>query len=130
VSDADLRYRPGAVDPDDLKIGECTIRRVSRWGQGTILGEENAERDGIPVSLGWLLWFCVPRDSDRQQELFAVQVNPNGPYLEKDGTRRRTWGLAKAGEGTWQISPSINFEGIWHHTPAIVGVPDGEPWQC
>jgi hypothetical protein len=105
-----LTYRRDS-SPDDLQPGECVIRKT------------------VDTSV-WVLWFCALRDADGQQELFAVPVNPNGPYLEKEeGVRRRTWGLMKQDASTWQISPSIHFVGIWHHTPKIIGVPSGEAWQ-
>jgi hypothetical protein len=53
----------------------------------------------------------------------------------------RTWGLTKTGNGTWQVSPSINVlndrdaingthngPSLWHQTPSISGVPDDEVW--
>lgn len=128
-----LAYRSGA-SPDDLKPDECTIRS-SRAEDG--LGElvkEQISGTGKTVRF-WNLWFCAMREDNGQQELFAVPVNPRGPYIEKSANNRRTWGLADCGGGRWQVSPSIHFTGdegklsVWHQTPMLVNVPDGEPWQ-
>lgn len=69
----------------------------------------------------------------------AVPVNPDGPYVEVGPSGRRTWGLARVGAGVWQVNPSVDVVGakrpdgtrepsLWHQTPRIVGVPDGERW--
>ena len=76
----------------------------------------------------------------------AVPVNPNGTYVEH-GPGGRTWGLTRVGGGRWQVNPSIDVKQgpdapvfapgaearssgtIWHQTPVLVGVPDGEAWQ-
>jgi hypothetical protein len=108
---------------EDLAANECTIHRAAgatgRW---------------------WLLWFYVARETDGVLEDFAVPVNPNGPYVE-GGPGGKCWGLTKTAAGVWQISPSINvlnakevhpgphpLPSLWHQTPTIVGIPDGEPW--
>lgn len=83
----------------------------------------------VPVkapSPAWLMHFHV-RTTDGHGQTFRVPVNPNGPSLE-NGPLGRTWGLTRSAPGKWQISPSIDF-GNWHHTPEIVDVPEGEPWQ-
>jgi hypothetical protein len=120
-----LRYRSN-VCVSDLKVGECTIHRA-----GTA---DNAR--------WWLLWFCVARVTDGRPMDAAVPINPNGSYVEA-GPGGKTWGLTKTAVGTWQIAPSINVLGtrvvhpgthptevsLWHETPTIVDVPDGETWQ-
>lgn len=124
-----LRYRAGA-DPGSIGLGECVVR-----GACTIGGAR-----------WWLLWFHVARESDGVPEVFAVPVAPNGAYTE-DGPGGRTWGLTKTAPGTWQVSPSIDVlsdadavrqkageprqdPGVWHQTPTVVDVPDGEVWQA
>jgi hypothetical protein len=132
-----LCYR-GNVGVEDLEVGECTIHRA---------GDSSGAR-------WWLLWFRVNRETDGQPDDFAVPVNPNGGWIEL-GSGGKTWGLTridnpdKVGRWQWQISPSINvtgsralhpgvhemaglapgYESLWHQTPIIVGVPDGEAWQ-
>jgi len=122
----DLNYR-SFVLVDDLQVGECTIHAASdgarRW---------------------WQLWFYVARETDGVPEAFVVPVFPNGSYHE-DGAGGRTWGFTAAGQGLWQVSPSINvvqdgdakaihagqhptLPSLWHQTPRVVGVPDGERW--
>src|ERR1700691_5122469 len=118
-----LVYR-SCVLIEDLQLGECTIHRC-----GT----------------GWNLWFYVTRETDGVPEDFVVPVNPGGGYIE-NGPLGRTWGFTKSGSGVWQVSPSINVlddagaravqagahpttPSLWHQTPSVVGVPDGEPWQ-
>lgn len=118
-----LRYAGFHVEPEKLALGECTVR-------GT-------QGDGAAY---WRLWFYVNRDSDGQPDMFGVPLNPNGGYSES-GPGGRTWGLTRAEPGTWQVSPSINVlvhreihpgehqdESLWHQTPKIIGVPEGEPW--
>ena len=113
---------------NDLAPGECTIHRAAdgphRW---------------------WLLWFYVALDTQPNVfEDFAVPIEPNG-FAEVNGAGGRTWGFKKTAEGVWQVSPSINVLdnrravgvgsgevtglSIWHHTPSVIGVPDGESWQ-
>ena len=119
----ELTYR-SAVEIDALGIGECTIRRAV---------------DGDVAY--WRLWFCVARDSDAQVDVFSVPIHPGGGY---EATPRwgKTWGFQRTGDGAWQVSPSINVLGsrdphpgehpeasLWHHTPLVIGVPDGEIWQ-
>lgn len=119
-----LRYRGYHAAIEDLALNECTIRPCS----------------SPPAPDWWELWFNVARETDGVPEVFAVAVRV-GSYCE-GGPQVRTWGLAKTGPGTWQVSPSINVldtrdahpgphptaGSLWHQTPAIVGVPDGEPW--
>lgn len=129
-----LRYRSN-VCVSELAVGECTMHRAAdssgaRW---------------------WLLWFRVNRDSDGLPDDFAVPVNPNGPYLDP-GPGGRTWGLNRVDRelqpGAWQVSPSIDVKNtravhageavapmivpaptsLWHQTPTIIEVPDGEAW--
>lgn len=124
----ELTYRSSALI-EDLAPGECTVHRASvaqggRW---------------------WLLWMRVYRE-DRAGVLtcIAVPVAPHGSYTE-GGPGGRTWGLMPAGGGRWQVSPSVdakvsgeklpgfaenNGRSLWHQTPALVGVPDGEAWQA
>jgi hypothetical protein len=126
----ELRYRAHA-DPTDLAPGECTIRSAAHY-------------DGR-AGRWWMLWFCVLRESDGQPEVDAVAVAPGGVYCEQ-GVGGRTWGFKHDGPGRWQVSPSIHvleqdptvpqpgpdgkpvMRTAWHQTPAVVGVPDGEPW--
>jgi hypothetical protein len=128
VSDVTLRYR-SFVEVEQLALGECTIHRA---------GDKNGNR-------WWNLWFYVPRDTDLMPEAFVVPVAPNGAYTE-GGPGGRTWGLQRAGDGAWQVSPSINFlndndarravaglaptggPSLWHHTPRIEGVSDVDTW--
>ena len=89
-----------------------------------------------------LLAHVVPanRETDGQPFDFCVPMNVNGPYLEA-GAGGKTWGLARTGDGTWQVSPSINVlntgekhpgehetPSLWHQTPTITGVPNDAPW--
>lgn len=123
-----LRYRGFEVAPEDLAIGECTVRPTRAPNGG---------------ALYWRLWFLAARETDGVPEMFGVPLNPNGAYTE-NAPGGKTWGLTKTSPGTWQIAPSINVlesrvlhpgehpteVSVWHQTPAIVGVPDGEPWQA
>ena len=104
----------------DLALNECTIRRArapegARW---------------------WHLWALVRREDPFY---VGVPVNPNGSYLETGPSGRRTWGLTRASATDWHISPSIDVVGdkradgsrgpsLWHETPVIVEVPEGERW--
>lgn len=123
----ELKYR-GHVNVEELQPGECTIHRA---------------KDGPKV--WWNLWWYVPRETDGQLEAFVVPVIPGGPYTEA-GPGGRSWGLTRSGPGRWQIAPSINVlddagarrvvagfaptgRSLWHQTPAIVDVPEGESWQ-
>jgi len=127
VGDVTLTYAAGA-GPDELELGLCVIRGARKTGGAR----------------WWNLWFRVPRDRDGQPETYAVPVIPGGAYTES-GPGGKTWGLTRTGPGAWQVSPSIDVlsdadarrqaakqprrdPGDWHHTPAVVGVPDGEPW--
>ena len=120
---SDLHYR-SFVYVDDLAVGECTIHRA-----GNASGAS-----------WWLLWFRVNRETDGQPDDFGVPINPNGSFIEA-GPGGKTWGLNRAEPGAWQVSPSINVintgevhpgehgaPSLWHQTPKIVGVPDGEAW--
>ena len=120
-----LQYR-SFVMVEDLALNECTVRRT-----GNDAGTE-----------WWMLWFYVARETDGQPEAFAAPVAPGGTYTE-NGPGGRTWGLTETALGTWQIAPSINVldtrelhpsphptqGSLWHQTPAIVGVPNGEAWM-
>jgi hypothetical protein len=109
----DLRYKVGVADPfEDLAVGECTVWALSR---------EN-ER------VGWGLYFLANRSDNGKPEIFRVPIIVGGGFTES-GPCGRSWGFTKIAAGTWQVSPSIHFPGVWHETPRIVGVPDGEPWQ-
>ena len=107
----------------DLALGECTVRNA---------------RDGAGHAR-WQLWTWVHRTDTGEPFYVAAPVNPNGPYLEVGPSGRRTWGLLRASATDWQVSPSIDVVGaerpdgsrepsLWHETPAIVGVPEGERW--
>ena len=113
---------------EDLQLGECTVHRC-----GTTDGKR-----------GWNLWFYVARETDGVPEDFVIPVNPGGGYTE-NGPLGKTWGFTNSGGGVWQVSPSINVvtlpsgtaiaagvhpaTSLWHQTPSVVSVPDGEPWQ-
>lgn len=117
----DLQYRSFA-EVDDLHVGECTMHRAT---------------DG--TTRWWQLWMRVV-DAHGAEDTFVVPMAPRGVYGEIDS--RKTWGLASVGGGTWQVSPSINvldtrdvhpgehptLGSLWHETPRIVGVPEGESW--
>jgi hypothetical protein len=82
------------------------------------------------------------RTTDGKTETRLIPVNPNGGPEDT----HHSWGLTRVGPGRWQVAPSIqclerrphpNHPGdrtkyiqveTWHRTPAIVGVPDTEPW--
>ena len=121
-----LKYR-SFVMVEELAIDECTIHHATK-GDAKFLN----------------FWFYVNRDSDGQPEVFCVPVIPNGSYTE-NGLGGRSWGLTRSGDG-WQISPSIDVytdadakavragqprheASLWHNTPRVVDVPDGEAWQ-
>lgn len=118
-----LRYRSFA-EIDSLELNECTVHACSdgahRW---------------------WNLWFRVARETDGQPDTFVVPIAPGKGFSEIDG--RKTWGFAARGTvGEWQVSPSINVletrevhtgahesvGSLWHQTPKVVDVPDGERW--
>lgn len=118
----ELTYRSNA-HVDDLALNECTMRAC----------EDKDVRY-------WHLWFYVARESDGAPEHFCVPMNPGGSFLE-NGPGGKTWGLMRTAPGTWQVSPSINVlatkqihpgpheeASLWHQTPALIGVPDDEPW--
>lgn len=113
---------------EDLEIDECTIHYANT-------------STGVPY---WNFWWYSRRDIDSEPEMFCVPVLPNGQYLE--GPAGKTWALTSLGRGEWQISPSIDVytdadakvvragqsrheRSLWHHTPKVVNVPDGEGWQ-
>ena len=121
---SELRYR-SFVDVNDLAVGECTIRRTGDPPNGT---------------RWWNLWFRVNRETDGQPDDFVVPVNPGGTYNEA-GPGGKTWGFTLVEAGAWQVSPSINVlntrelhpgahdaPSLWHQTPKVVGVPEGEAW--
>ena len=107
----------------DLELNECTIRSA-RDTEGRTW---------------WQLWTYVRRADTGQPFYVGVPVNPNGSYVEVGPSGRRTWGLTRTSASDWQVSPSIDVVGdklpdgtrrpsLWHETPAIVGVPEGERW--
>jgi hypothetical protein len=107
----------------DLALDECTIRSA----------RDNEGR------AWWQLWTWVLRADTGEPFYVAVPVNPNGPYVEVGPSGRRTWGLTRASASDWQVLPSIDVVGkerpdgtrepsLWHVTPTIVGVPEGERW--
>jgi hypothetical protein len=126
-----LRYR-SYVLVEELALDECTIHPT--------VGQAGA--------CWWQLWFRVSREDKQQGEGtgpgqpidMAVPVNPGGGYVEA-GPGGKTWGFTSLGSGAWQIAPSINVlaslvahpgdhpeASLWHQTPTIVEVPDGETW--
>lgn len=122
---SELRYRGYHVEPELLQVGECTVRATKG---------DSADY--------WRLWFYVNRETDGQPEMMGVPLNVNGGWNES-GPGGKTWGFNRAEPGAWQVSPSINVlatrdvhpgehpaPSLWHQTPTIVGVPDGEPWQA
>jgi hypothetical protein len=133
VSDSILNYKGAYLDVDTLGLGECTMHKSS---------DSTAKR-------WWLLWFRVTNEATGQPDTFCVPVNPNGLYIEQ-GPGGKTWGLtvpnatiyeSLPGTKCWQISPSINVlntgdahpgdhptPSLWHHTPAILNVPDSDAW--
>jgi hypothetical protein len=109
-----LRYVSGARH-EALRPGECTIKGAGERAQ---------------------LHFCYTRTTDGKMEarIIPVRIGAPGPGY---------WGLTHVGVGEWQVNPSIQcldttdgpdgtarieYE-VWHQTPRIVGVPDGEEWQ-
>jgi hypothetical protein len=131
MGDFTLRYAGYHVEPEDLKVNDCTIR--------TTTGENGA---AYPR-----LWFYVLSDEGVALEMLGVPLAPNSTYSE-GGPGGKTWGFTKTAAGVWQVAPSINvlqhpIHGViihpgehpeiktssWHHTPVVVGVPEGEPWQ-
>jgi|ERR1700679_3183103 len=124
----DLVYHPGVM-VEDLPIGGCTVRR-------TRLGDK----------LWWALWLYVRRADTGEPTVFEVPIHVRGPYTE-DPVAGKMWGFTKSLEaGVWQVSPSINVlvgtdvvelhpgahpsPSVWHETPRVVGVPEGEPWDA
>ena len=124
-----LRYRPGA-SIEDLELGECTIHATYSRGSAAKF---------------WVLWFYVERDDYGRPATCAVPVIVRGGYTES-GPGGRSWGFTQTSADIWQVSPSVNvlqdedakrvhagehptLLSIWHHTPAVYGVPAGEPWQ-
>lgn len=120
-----LRYKGFHAEPEDLALGECTVRPT-------------AAADGKSY---WRLWAYVTREDTGTPQMIGCPINPNGSYIA-DGPGGKTWGLTRSGAMTWQVAPSINVlthgevhpgdhpaPSMWHQTPAIVDVPDGEAWQ-
>jgi|GEM_PF-1955320 len=122
-----LHYRSHVLI-DDLALDECTVHRAT-------------DKKG---ATWWNLWFHVARETDGEPEVFVVPVAPGGKYVE-NGPGGRTWGFTNMGHGVWEVSPSINVlndedarravagvaptgASLWHKTPTVVDVPDGEPW--
>lgn len=117
---SELRYRRGAKR-EDLGENECFVKGV---GGGLCS-----------------LVFRFRRVTDGKLETRTLPVRPNG----QAGGAEHAWGLNRTNvPGKWQISPSIAAQDIvpdpdapngqrtievWHQTPAIVDVPEGEPWQ-
>jgi hypothetical protein len=116
-----LNYRPfaerGALNRDECLILPATNGQA-RW---------------------WMLHYRVLCNDGRDAD-FCTPINPNGPNLS-NGPGGKTWGLNRAEPGAWQVSPSIAIANpiahepgepaeLWHQTPKIVGVPEGEPWQA
>jgi len=116
---SELQYRAG-VNRNELKAGECVIFRSGDDGP-------------------WLFAFSFVRLTDGKPEIRIIPVTPNG---EAQPLPHHTWGLQRAGSSRWQITPSIKCLDrvpnpqkdmeveVWHETPAIVGVPDTEPWTA
>ena len=128
----DLRYR-SFVDIDALALNECTVHSANdgtrRW---------------------WQLWLRVARDSDGIADTFVVPIAPGSGYAESGPSGRKTWGFfhvegaVGSGNLTWAITPSIDvpdtrephpgphptLPSLWHRTPRVVGVPDGERWMA
>jgi len=125
---SELRYVRGAthdggVTAKKLAENECTIFRGHGPGEGP-----------------WMLRFCFRRVTDGKLESRAIPVYPNAD--QQSGG----WGLKRV-DGGWQVAPSIacsnrepdgDFQDdrskdkvteVWHQTPLLVEVPDGEPWQ-
>jgi len=115
---SELRYRkdvyPTGPNPVLPAPGECGIFRYQ--------DEPNAV---------WYLCFGFIRTTDGQAEFRSIPVSPgSGPQDDI-----HSWGLNRVGPGRWQVSPSIlcrdggrDSPEVWHETPAIVDVPEGEPW--
>ena len=116
---SELRYRkdvyPSGPNPVRPGPGECGIWRP--------LGDTGP----------WYLSFGFTRTTDGKSESRSIPVNVNGPPINE----HNAWGLKRTDvPGRWQINPSIQCcDGnrddleVWHETPAIVDVPEGEPWQ-
>lgn len=124
---SELRYVPdashdGGVHRLSLEENECTIFRS----------------DGDP-RFRWHLRIRHRRKNDGRLTDTAVPVFPN----EDAPKNKPGWGLKRVEAGRWQVSPSILVSTrepdpndpskhrdveLWHETPAIVGVPDGERW--
>jgi hypothetical protein len=118
---SELRYRQN-TERDDLQENECTI---------------------APVGGGLAMMVYCFRRKDGKLERRTLPVRPNGDA----GDAEHSWGLRRsvpAAPGRWQIAPSIKCMErvrdltdpkkdidveVWHETPAIIDVPEGEPWQ-
>ena len=119
---SELRYRKD-VARGDLQENECTIAPV---GNGLAM-----------------MTYCFRRVTDGKLERRTLPVHPNGDA----GDTEHSWGLRPVdpkGSGRWQIAPSIRCMErirdsadpkkdidveVWHETPTIINVPDGEPWS-
>lgn len=123
---SELRYRVGLgapnVHPDNfgLEVGECCVFNHAATGKPAI----------------WIMAFRFIRSTDGKPETRHIPAAPGLPYAGGSAP----WGLERAGANRWQISPSIQCwervggrDGkdveLWHETPAIVNVPEGEPWM-
>jgi hypothetical protein len=126
-----LQYKTHAErgSVDDLAPGECCVRAASN----------------AAGAQWWMLWFCFVRTDTGAREVAAVPIAISGARSE-NGAGGRTWGFNKTAPGTWTVSPSINvldvpggvmvhagehptLVSVWHETPDVVYVSDGEPWQ-
>jgi hypothetical protein len=114
----DLAYRT-LNSLEDLTVGCAAIRSAKKDG-------------GVKW---WMLWICVAT-RDSPTDFVAVPVDTLRPYHE-DGPHGRTWGLSRAAEGVWVVSPSIDVKesaaagaaSVWHENVRLVGVPLSEPWM-
>jgi hypothetical protein len=134
MTDFDLRYVGYHVEPEDLKVNECTIRPTCVLNGNGVYPR---------------LWFRVLDDEGQALDMLGVALAVNGSFAE-NGPGGRTWGFTRSSVGVWIVTPSINVlphprspgeilihsgehpeikTSSWHHTPSVVGVPDGEPWQ-
>jgi len=131
-----LRYRGYHVDPGELAVDECTVRQCD--GSTFRMPPGPGRQDGVDY---WRLWFRVTNAVDGTPFIASVPINPNGSYAP-DGPGGKTWGLTRSGPNMWQVAPSINVlahgevhpgehpsPSMWHQTPTLVDVPDGEAWQ-
>jgi hypothetical protein len=112
----DLLYRE-PLRLGDLALEECTVRPTR-------------SKD---VSW-WQFWTYVRRDDNKEPIYIGVPVLVGGVYTEKGPSGRKTWGLTRADDTTWIITPSIDAIGdkrpdgtqapsMWHQNVRLVGVP-------